>query len=69
MHWTTLVPWLVLVWCATITGDHYLVPDTWSHALGTGLVEIPVWASIGYFTLRRAKHRPQDQLYVEQAPR
>lgn len=68
-RWTALVPWLVLTWCAAVTVDHFWTPDTWARALRTGLVEIPVWVGAGFFTLRRAKRRAQDQHRTEQAPR
>jgi hypothetical protein len=60
LHWTGLVAWLVLTWCATLISAHFLMPDSWAHTFGTGLVEIPVWAGIGYLTHRRAKRRSQQ---------
>ena len=69
VRWTTLVPWLVLVWCAEVVVSHYSMPYTWERALGGGLFQIPVLMGLGIFTLRRAKRRAHDQLPVEQAHR
>lgn len=57
VHWTTLVPWLVLCWCAEVPVDHYWVGDTWDRALHSGLFQIPVFVGLGIFTLRRAKRQ------------
>jgi hypothetical protein len=63
------VPWLVLTWCATTVGDHYVVPAAWSEALRVGLFQIPVYVGLGVFTLLRAKRRQRLPLSSEQAPR
>jgi len=39
--------------------SHFWVPETWTHSLGTGVVEIPVWVGIGIISHRRAKRRAQ----------
>jgi hypothetical protein len=56
-HWTALVAWLVLTWCAAVAVDHFWVPDTWAESLRVGLFEIPVWVGIGFFSHWRAKRR------------
>jgi hypothetical protein len=57
VHWTTLVPWLALLWCVEVIVDHYWVADTWERALHAGLFQIPVLVGLGFFTLRRAKRQ------------
>jgi hypothetical protein len=56
-HWTALVAYLSLLWCAAVLLDHYWASDTWAHSLRTGLTEIPIWASLALGARWRKKRR------------
>ena len=56
-HWTALIAWLVLPWCAAVAVNHFWVPGTWAQSLRTGVLEIPVWVGIGFISHQRAKRR------------
>ena len=64
-HWTALVAGLALIWCIGLLLDHFWVPDTWVHALGAGLVELPLWALGAFLATRRRKRRDQAPGHVE----